>query len=152
MDLNVRLDYESHSPVEKEAKKHDGMESIQWLKDKIGRVKGWAVCWSKFDPETKSITFERLTGNREASGTSMEHMSYSDICRLFWWKSFDIIGPDTFKPVKMTLEERDEIEKPHMKSIDVNEGGLIEVDEDKILKDEAEAEAEDAGSQEDVQA
>jgi len=155
MDLNIRMDYDAHSPVQREAKKHDGMESIQWMKDKIGRTKGWAVCYSKFNKDDKSITFECLTGNREASGTSMEHMSYEEICRLFWWKSFDVLGPDTIKPVKMTLAERDEIERPHIKNAKAAEN-VIEVDEDKIQA-EADAEAHefeadvDAGDQEDVQ-
>lgn len=150
MDLNVRMDYETCSPTEKEAKKHDGLESIQWMKDKIGRTKGWAVCWSKFNYDDKSIVFERLTGNRETSGTSMERMSYEDICKFFWYKSFEVVGVDTFRPVKMTLAERDAIEKPKIKK-SLSNAEVIEVDEDKITT-EAEVDDVNAGDQEDVQA
>lgn len=133
MDLNNRLDYEACSPTEKEAKKHDGLESLQWLKDKIGRINGWAVCYSKLDPADKSVTIERMTGNREKSGTSMEHLSYEDICKLFWWKSFDIVGPDTIKPVKMTLDEKSEMHA-HVNVIP-QDTQVIDVNEDQIIKE-----------------
>ena len=101
--------YEGHSPENKKFMEHEGLYSIQALKDKIGRIHGWKVVESKFDPDTKSITFTFLADQVKTINVKM---SYEDICKELWMKSFEILGPDTYKPVFMTLEERDAIEKP----------------------------------------
>lgn len=152
MDLNNRMDYYACSPTEKEARKHDGLVSIQWMKDKIGRINAWAVCSSKFNADDKSVMIERLTGNRDKSGTSEEHFSYEDICKIFWWKSFEVVGADTLKPDRMTLDERLEIEKSRI-SATPKEAVVLDAD-DMMPEDETEQEddfGESAGNDEDVQ-
>lgn len=105
-----KLSYEGKSTENKFFDEHVATShSLQALRDKIGRIFSWKVCQSEFNPEDKSIMFEIIVDQTKAQKIKM---SYEDICKLFWMKSFEVGNGDSFKPVYMSYEEREAIERP----------------------------------------
>lgn len=101
------------SRVNAEAAKHDGCIGLQEMMDKLRKIYGWHTCAPyKWNANDKSCD---ITIAINSDDCKVMHFSYEAICREMWWHSFDLIGPDTIRPVPFTFEEKEAVMKPLLK-------------------------------------